>query len=334
MPRRCRALTACALVLSVAACVDSSLPTDVRTPAALNLAASPQFSSAPSADVVARLEAARITVLHAATDSVLTQTEVSLAPDAQEWVLEVSVDVQRDALTDLRLDVELLHRDEAEGEVVEFAGRAAFAVTGGGLPADVRIVSLGRGPLANLDLESLNVSVEGSSLLQGGTTRLTVDGLGVRPGQAFFFRSMNGSVVAVDPTGSVSGLAPGTAQVVVEAGRVADTVHVAVRDVAVPRADVVQVKIGPQVDYVVDHAFISTFSDGAAAQELQSAVVLLMEDMLAGRGPQAVGRFETAVARWTSYGEGTDLRLLEAPQLALLELTLMHAADALGIAFR
>jgi hypothetical protein len=55
--------------------------------------------------------------------------------------------------------------------------------------------------------------------------------------------------------------------------------------------------------------------------------------MLAGRGFEAVGRFEQAEKMWLEYGEGTSLRSLDGPQLWVIAITLMHAADALGIDF-
>ncbi|MGB1779529.1 MAG: hypothetical protein ACPHQP_08250, partial [Longimicrobiales bacterium] len=62
------------------------------------------------------------------------------------------------------------------------------------------------------------------------------------------------------------------------------------------------------------------------------ALQLLIADMLAGRGFEAVGRFEQAQALWERYGEGTpNLRLLDGPQLGVIEITLIHAAEDLGI---
>ena len=59
----------------------------------------------------------------------------------------------------------------------------------------------------------------------------------------------------------------------------------------------------------------------------------LVTEILARRGFEAVGRFEDVQDVWEQYGEGTDLRVLDGPQLGVVLLTLMHAADLLGIDF-
>ena len=96
---------------------------------------------------------------------------------------------------------------------------------------------------------------------------------------------------------------------------------------------VLQARLTPQADYVTDDLFLSSLADAPAAEELKVAVETLIAEMLAGRGFEAVGRFEEAQALWEGYGEGTNLRFLDGPQLGVIAIALMHAADALGIDF-
>ncbi len=123
--------------------------------------------------------------------------------------------------------------------------------------------------------------------------------------------------------------------IIARAGQEADTLNLTVGEVNLPAAEVLQASLVTQSDYVTDDLFIASLEDSSAAGEIRGALQRLTTEMLAGRGFEAVGRFEEAQALWEEYGdeEGTNLRFRDGPQLGVFYITLVHAADVLGIDF-
>ena len=332
LARLTRRLRLGAMALAVAGCVQVDGPAAVSAPRTVTLAALPKFSVPPSASVVSALDMVRLQLIDTETDSVVASLEQAIDPRDVEWAFEVTLELLEDQVLKLRLDVELIDRDPVV-DVVEFAGRTSFDVKASFEPTEIREVSLGRGPLENLSLTDLRMRNPRPRIQEGGSEALVIDTVGAQPGQIVYYESTDSAVASVDTVGQVKALAPGNALIIAYAGQLADTLNLTVGRVDLPATNVLQSRLIPQSDYVADDLFLSSLADAGAANELREGLESLVSEMLAGRGFDAVGRFEQVEKMWLEYGEGTSLRSLDGPQLWVIAITLMHAADALGIDF-
>jgi hypothetical protein len=319
-------------VVVLSGCVDLEGPTAVGVPQQVTIAAAPRFAIAPAPSVVEALDRARLTLTNVPNDSIVIQLEEDIDPSVEEWVFEVTLELPSDQVLDLRLEIELLDFTPS-AVVVEFAGRTRFETQASFEPQEIREINLGRGPLENLSLTELTVSGARSRIQEGGSDVLEVDTIGSGPGQIVFFVSTNPEVASVDSVGNIAALTPGQTYVIAQAGRVADTLDLTVGQVNLPSSAELQAQVSAQVDYVTGGFFLATLADSEAAASISDAIEVLLSEMLAGRGFEAVGEFEYVQELWEGYGAGTDLRFLDGPQLSVIAITLMHAADALGIDF-
>lgn len=313
--------------VSVAACVDGADPIGPAFVDAVHLTAAPVFSAPVLAAEAISLDRIRVTALHASTGSTLATLEQDLDPTASEWVVQLSVDLPTDQTTPLRIQVEL-----ASGGAVEWSGRTGrFDVRGGANPSEVRQVALYRGPVDNLDVTG--VEVRGPASLIAGQSAALEAGLSGGGGQAqVFWKSLDPGVATVDRTGRMTTIAAGVARIVGLAGPAADTLAITVREVTLPNADEVTRSVSPGLEDAAARV-TGSMGDAAGAAAISSALGDLGSALSAGDGVGAVGAFEAARAAWESYGTSTNLRQLDAPLLGAIEITLIHAADALGIAF-
>lgn len=316
-----------AATLAAAACVDGTDPMGPALLDATRLTAAPVFGTPILAAESVALDRVRVVALHAATGATLATLEQDLDPTASEWVLQLSVELPRDQPTPLRLQVELV-----AGGVVEWSGRTGrFEVRGGATTNQVREVALYRGPVANLDVTG--VAVRGPATVVAGQSAVLEADLAGGGGQAqAFWKSLDPAVATVDRAGRMTATAPGIARIVAAAGPAADTLAVTVREVTLPNAEEVARSVAPGL---VDAAgrVAGSMGDPAGAAAISSALGDLGAALSAGDGAAAVGAFEAARAAWEGYGASTNLRQLDAPLLGAIEITLIHAADALGIAF-
>lgn len=321
------------IAFAVAGCVQDG-PTGVSAPRTVTLAALPKFAAPPSASVVEALDVARLRLINSETGEVVDSIVQSIDPTLVEWTFEFTLQLLEDQVLNLRLDIELIDGDPVV-DVVEFAGRTEFPVQASFEPTEIREIKLGRGPLENLSITDLRFLSPRPRIQEGGSQQLVVDTVGARAGQKVFFESTDPTFATVDSAGRIAALAPGTTMIIAQAGQEADTLSLTVREVNLPAASVLQSSLVPQSDYVTDDLFLSSLEDAAAANEIRGAMQRLITDMLAGRGFEAVGRFEQVQALWEgygkAYGEGTNLRLLDGPQLGVIAITLIHAAEDLGI---
>jgi hypothetical protein len=319
------------VVLVLASCVDGEAPTGVGVPRTVSIGAVPSFNVVPSPAVVDALDRARVRLVDNATDSVIASAEDAITADQTEWAFDFTLDLEENQILDVRLEVELIDADPAV-EIVEFAGRAAFQVQASFEPAERRLLRLGRGPLSNLDITGMSVSGGRSRVQEGASDELQVALSGVSEGRVFF-ESTDPTVASVDSSGYVRALVPGNTRIITSAGLFSDTLDVRVGQVNLPETHVLEARLQPTVEYVTEDEFVASFSDAGGAVALRDGIEALAGEILARRGFQAVGRFEDAQDLWEGYGESTDLRLLDGPQLGVVLLTLMHAADLLGIEF-
>jgi hypothetical protein len=317
-----------ALLVGLSACVDGTSPTGLGASRSLTIAAIPSFAFAPSASVVNALDIARLSLISA--DSVLVSVESAIDPSQEEWVFELTLDLPADQVLSLRLEIELLDTEPAV-DIVEYAGRTDFEVQASFEPQEIREINLGRGPLENLSLTYLRLIDARDRIQEGGSDSLEIVTEGAGPGHILFFESTDPSVATVDSLGNVAALVEGTTLIIARGGRVADTVNLTVGKVDLPTNDALQARLVPHVDYVTNQRFLASFSDAAAALELQESLDILVAEMLAGRGFEAVGKFEEVEDVWWMHWNNPDVRSLDGPQLHVIAIALMHAADALGI---
>lgn len=327
--RRTRALILAALA-GMSACVDGGdpvVPEGLRT---VHLAASPVFAATPTAAEAAALTRARVTARDAGTGAIVASVQEDIEPSASEWTLELSIEV--DGAIDIRLQVELASTEGA-AETVEWSGETtSFELVASANPVEVREVALYRGPLDNLTVTDLELHGVPSSLLEGESARTQVSVVGGGAGARVYLESLTPSVVTVDGSGRIEALAPGLARIQAVAGPVTKDVTFTVDEVVLPAAAEVEESVAPQMDYTsVEVA--GTLGDAAGAAMVATSLSSLGSALSSGDGAGAVRAFEEARAAWESYGAGTSLRILDGPQLSLIELTLILAADALGISF-
>lgn len=320
-------------LLAAAACVDGEgpvAPDDVRT---VRIAAAPVFAVAPSVEEAARLTRARVSVLDAATGTLIASVTEDVDPAADQWVLEVTVEVTEGKPLSVLLDTELASVLGGV-ESVEWSGRTdPFRLVAGMQPLEIRAVRLYPGPLDNLEVTEIRVEGVPTSVLEGEVVHLRASALGGGAGARVSFRSENTTVASVDGSGRVETFSEGTAHILAEAGPVSEAIAFEVRAVALPEPEEIDRAVGPQIDFTAS-AVVGTLADPTGAAAIASALGSLESALAGGQGADAVRAFGEARDAWAAYGAGTALRVLDGPQLGIVELTLIVAADALGIAFQ
>jgi hypothetical protein len=325
-------LAVAAAVVGFAACVDGEAPTGVGEPRVVSVRAVPSFAVEPAAAVVEGLDRARVRLIDTETDSVVALAELAIAPSESEWVFDFQLELMDDEVRNVRIDAELIDEGPV-GEIVEFAGRSSFQLRSSFEAERRRLLQMGRGPLANLALTGLDASGARSRVQEGASDRLVVTLSGTAPGQRVFFESSDPTIATIDSVGNIRALAPGDARVITAAGLFADTLDLRVGRVTLPPTPSLEGRLGAVTEYVTGELFLSSFSDPVAAQGLREGIDALTVELFARRGFEAVGRFEDVQETWEQYGEGTELGLLDGPQLGVVLVTLIHAADLLGVDF-
>lgn len=323
---------AAAVALSLTSCIDGDGGTGVPTPRTITLSGEAIFAVGPVDETLAAVDRATLVLYDDEADTILVSIEDDFDPAAD---LEFSTTFQllQGQALDVRLEAALLDDDMPVGEDVVFSGQQEGQIPPTGGSASIRVV-LGRGPSANLLLTSLEITSDDELNVQEGATRfIEFDTVGAAPGQRIFFESTEPEVAVVDNGGRVLALTPGVALVVASGGRVADTLSLTVGEVSLPDEAELRRMLLPQFDYVTSDLFLNTLSDEPARPGLRGAYQALINEMLAGRGFESVGRFESAQALWEGYGIDSGVRDVDGPQVGVLALTLIYAADVLGIDF-
>lgn len=330
--RRLGSLFRIGAVTVLAACVDAPSPVDMaEIQGVFTMVAVPRFSVQPTASEVADLTRARVAVIDVSTGEVLAAGEQDISPGSLQWTFDLGFQFMGTAPPQVLAQAELA---SVEGgiETVEWSGRTASFEVQTSVDPQIREVGLFRGPLVNLDLTGLAVTEAPTTLLVGASALLGVSLDGEPAGTRVYYETLVPAVATVDAAGVVRAVAPGTARIAALAGRVADTVTFNVDVVVLPDPEEISRDVTPQIDYTSSEV-TGTLEDAAGASAISNALGDLAAALLSRSGAAAVSAFESAVNAWLSYGEGTALRLLDGPQLSLLEITLIHAADALGIPF-
>lgn len=315
-----------AVTTLVASCVDGSSPVDVATVHAVQVAAAPVFAVAPTGAEAAAITHARLTALNASGD-VLEVVDQDLDPTADEWSFTLELELTERQSMSVTLEIEL-----GSGGEVDWSGRSSpISVSPGVAPQVVADLPIYRGPLADLDVTRVTATAA-TSLFEGQSTQVEVTLEGAGEGARAYFQSLDPAVATVDGAGTVQTHSGGTARIVALAGPAADTISIAVQHLNLPPGDSLQTVVTPQVEYAAD-VVGAGMGDAAGAKAITQALGQLNTALSAGTPSDVVNGFQAAVAAWSAYGEGTDLRVLDGPQLGVVELTLIQTADALGIPF-
>lgn len=329
MKRSSSRALAVAAVLALASCIEGDGGTGVLTPRTLTLTVEAGYAVGPVTATLARIDSATVALYDVAAETLIKSYAFSRAdfvPLSPSF--SATFELEEGKALQVRLEVALL-----EGAEVVFSGEEVGTIPATGGSATFAVL-IGRGPAANQLLTEIKITSGDSVRVQEGATRyIQFDTTGAAPGQKIFFESTDTSVASVDTLGKVRALTPGKALVVASGGRVADTLSLSVGEVRLPDEATVRSLLLPQFDYVTSDLFLSSLSDQPAGEGLRGLYRALINEMLAGRGFESVGRFESAETGWAEYGTASGVRVQDGPQVGVLALTLIYAADLLGIDF-
>lgn len=167
----------------------------------------------------------RTVAVRAADEFVLGESVTDVDPNADEWVLEVSVETPQVVTAVLYLY--LVYVTEGGTELVQFSGRTdpiTLDPDGEPITPEVTVV---RGPLSNLGVTSVSVTASPEILLVGEGSDLAASAEYVGDAPTIFWTSTDDAVLRVDGD-AASALSVGVVSLVASAGAFADTVEVTV----------------------------------------------------------------------------------------------------------
>ena len=215
-------------------CVDTSAPdADGSAPdIPVGIAIAPVFQMNSASSAAGQISRIRVTFLRIPGDSLLGSQIVEVDPNASAWDLELSFQIPSATGVSVELLLELLSVTNGV-ETTEWSGRSGTIAVGGGAPARVADVPVGRGPLENMTVDAVSLPDSTFTLKEGQSTTIPVGVNTSNGGPAtVLWTSLSPGVASVNNSGFVTGLVPGDARIVAEAGPKADTALV--RVVSVP----------------------------------------------------------------------------------------------------
>jgi hypothetical protein len=313
------------MVLLVTGCTDGSRgplhPEDGPDTRSVSFALATSFASAATAQASGEIEAARVTVLNAATGAVIDVIVIQLDPNADEWDLDVSIDIPLEENFRVELLIELLSYPGGV-ENVEWSGKTEpITLQPGTDPTKIEQVEMERGPPANLEVTSVEFLDAPSLVFIGDQATLEARISGGGDGATAFFISLDPELAGLTPGGVLTALAPGNARLVVEAGSKSDTVTVRIDAFLLPPEEELA-RLGPSVSDVASR-LVTGLQDVGTASAI-AAQMGEIEDALASKESHRVVAAIAAVRTLiTNYGGGSPvLRTQDSPELSLIELTL------------
>lgn len=167
----------------------------------------------------------RTVAVRTSDEAILGERSTDVDPNADEWVLEVSVETP--GVVTAVLYLYLIHVTEGGAELVQFSGRTEPLTLDPDAESVTPDVTLVRGPLSNLGVTSVTVTSTPSILLVGesGALEATAEYTGDEP--TVFWTSSDDAVLSVSGT-AASALSVGSISIIASAGAFADTVEVTV----------------------------------------------------------------------------------------------------------
>jgi hypothetical protein len=314
------------------ACTDGSTspfdPLGETATRSVSFALATSFAPAATAQATGEIESARVTVINAKTGAVIDVIVIQLDPNADEWSLNLSVDIPLQEDFRVELLIELLSFPDGV-ETVEWSGKTApIAVQPGTAPTEIRQVGMNRGPPANLGVTAVGFVNPPSLLFVGDQATLNATVTGGGSGTTVFFISLDPEVADVTPGGLLTALAPGNARIVVEAGPKADTIAVRVDAFPLPPEEELA-KVGPGVDDVASR-LVTGLQDQATAGQIAAQMGEINAALASKEGQRVLAAIQSVRTLISNYGGGSaDLRTQDSPELSLIELTLDFVSSVL-----
>lgn len=300
-------------LLGTSACVDGSDPMGLDMSSSVSLAVAPSFSVMPTKAEVARLSRARIVAFDIVTKDTLKVLDEEIDPDAPEWYFDLTVEVSTGRTYQVAVTVELL------SDVVEWSGVAPpVPLAIGAAPTEFKLITLLRGPLANLGVSRVEVFDVPEKLDEGARGQATTRIDGGAAGSRVFYTSLTPSILEVTREGAFRAIAPGVAKLEARAGAVADTASILVPEQSLEVAEVQTVSggVGDSVDRLAP-----ALQDAAGAQAIVQSLgdfETAVESRRPSQIQDAIAAARTALA---SYGT-PEIRYQDGPELSLIELVL------------
>ncbi|MDH5759771.1 MAG: DUF11 domain-containing protein [Gemmatimonadota bacterium] len=257
-------------------------------------------------------------------DSVLYRATEPVDPAAPQWALDAAVPIPLGG-EPVTVAVELLS-GATGADVVEWSGASRPFQLREDQVVRVTDIVLYRGPLDNLAVTGLTVSPARAQVFENRTLVLTAAAAPLPAGLTprFYWTALD-STAMVDGSGIVTGLIPGVARVVAEAGSAADTAVLSV--VPLPTADVDLVKraapASAQFGAVVTYDLVVTNFGPDAITGLAVTDVLPAGLTFQGAKP-GVGTYDPATGVWTVGALGVDF-------IASLSITAVVTTPQVGI---
>ncbi len=218
------ALTLACVLL--ATCTDGSAPTDLDSVAPSFVVFNPVFGSAQSGAQV-DVERVRLTARDSRDGTVLATSTEDVDPNQSQWTLVLELDLKGAAGVQVVVDVELIHLVNNVEQVV-WSGRVGPFEVSPGVNVEGGEVLLYQGGLANLSVTSVEIGSDGLTVREGSDLGLSARVQGAAGEPTVFWSSLDPGIAPVSERGVVSGLLPGEARIVAQAGPRADTATVAV----------------------------------------------------------------------------------------------------------
>ena len=219
------AIVVTSLVLS---CVDGASPTGQSTPATALVGLNAIFPVESAGSQIVDITQIRLTALQASDQAVLEVVVLDVDPAANEWILELELEVPLD---DPRILVMAELISSTGG--VEWTGIAGPITLNPGQAVNVGQLGIVRGPADNLAVTSVSIAHPGA-LLEGTGIQLTAevetDQAGAQP--VLRWASADPAIATVTSEGFLQALLPGNARVSTVAGEHDDEITVSV----LPRA--------------------------------------------------------------------------------------------------
>ncbi|MFL5580804.1 MAG: beta strand repeat-containing protein [Gemmatimonadaceae bacterium] len=220
-----RAYTAMLLFAAVASCRDGG--TGPLADRSVALALQPSYAVAATDALPVNL--IRLVATQADGGRELGRTEVTVDPAAAEWPLSLDVRIPGGTSVNVNVTVELINVGPADATSVEWSGRAGPILVRANTDVEVASVVLGRGPLENLLVTSIDILPIGG-LVEGDEVQPEAVVIGATNAKVFW-SSLDPAVGTVDAAGVVKTLRDGTLRIVAAAGVKADTIPLVVSPV-------------------------------------------------------------------------------------------------------
>lgn len=198
-------------------------------------------------------------------------TDVRVNPDALEWRVAIDFPPPADTI-DVLLEIELLS-GSGPNATVEWSGRTEPVPVAGRRAVTVEGPGLGRGPLSNLGVFSLDLFLSRNPLIEGDSTFSTASIASDDEPTVEFYASLDTAVATVDATGKVKTKRDGEARIVLAAGFLADTARLTVLQRAAT-VDIVQDSITIPVGGTATFTYVARDPRGATiSPQLQGGQV-------------------------------------------------------------